>query len=550
MLLITGFTVPILFPVLGYFPFVSGIFDKVKPYLVYPSTIGTYHVRPLPFSFGNAPTIGQSLYIAAFFILTVILTAVNYESTQPNTWFDSTWQEIMAYISCRTGVLAFALAPLVILFSGRNNILLWCTNWSHSTYILLHRWIARIFGLQVIVHSIVELELYKDMGRLDVEQKEPYWIWGIVGTLATCIMLVASLLYMRRWSYEVFLLIHITMAVFVLVGSWYHVELLFRRRWGYEFWLYAACAVWFFDRLVRIIRMAKVGIRRAKVTEVGPDIVRIDVEGVEWGIVQSGLHAYAYFPTLNPWTPWENHPFSIIPTALLHNRTVMPSVDQQQSPSRSTSSEDADIEKNANLTTTATSNEVPQHHYHREVSSSTTTGVTLYIRKSTGRTRFLKAQPHAHDQPLLTLLDGPYHNNNHDTKSLLQCDRLLLIAGGIGITALLPLFLSPGYGHHLSVKLCWSVKESVECLVRDMEPSLRRQAMGWEEKEVIIQIGTRLDLEGLVRREAEVGGWKRVGVVVCGPGGMCDVVRDVVGRIGRERQGETVFELSVEAFSW
>ena len=33
--------------------------------------------------------------------------------------------------------------------------------------------------------------------------------------------------------------------------------------WGYNFyinWLYAACAVWFFDRLVRTLRVAKNGI--------------------------------------------------------------------------------------------------------------------------------------------------------------------------------------------------------------------------------------------------------------------------------------------------
>jgi hypothetical protein len=105
------------------------VLEKLNPYLVYPSIIGTYYVRPLPFLLGNAPTIGQSLYVAFFFALNLILGAVSYRKTPGNTWFDGGYQELMAYISCRTGVLAFALAPLVILFSGRNNILLWMTNW-------------------------------------------------------------------------------------------------------------------------------------------------------------------------------------------------------------------------------------------------------------------------------------------------------------------------------------------------------------------------------------------------------------------------------------
>lgn len=80
----------------------------------------------------------------------------------------------MAYVANRTGVIAFAVLPLVILFSGRNNILLWLTNWSHSTYMLLHRWVARIFAVQVIVHSIVELVLYIDMGSYEEELIQPY----------------------------------------------------------------------------------------------------------------------------------------------------------------------------------------------------------------------------------------------------------------------------------------------------------------------------------------------------------------------------------------
>jgi hypothetical protein len=197
----------------------STLLDKIKPRLVYPSLIGTYHVRALPFQLGNAPTIGQTWYIIMFLILNVILTAAGYRSYQPNTMFDNKWQEIMGYISARTGVLAFALAPLVILLSGRNNILLWLTNWSHSTYMLLHRWVARIFALQVILHSITELHLYKEMGVLGTEQVAEYWIWGIVATLAVVIMIVVSTLYFRRLSYEVFLITHIILAVFVIAGS-------------------------------------------------------------------------------------------------------------------------------------------------------------------------------------------------------------------------------------------------------------------------------------------------------------------------------------------
>ncbi|KAF2271448.1 ferric reductase transmembrane component 4 [Westerdykella ornata] len=522
ILLVVGFGTPIFFSVLGYLPFMTTLLDWLKPRFVYPSIVGTYHVRALPFQLGNAPTMGQTWYILMFVILNVILTAAGYRSYQPNKWFASQWEEIMGYVSARTGVLAFALAPLVILLSGRNNILLWLTNWSHSTYMLLHRWVARIFALQVILHSITELHLYRARGELATEQVAPYWIWGIVATLAVVIMVVASTLYLRRLSYEVFLILHIILAVFVLVGSWYHVEFLFSRKWGYEFWIYAACAVWFADRLMRVLRLLKNGARRAEVRDVSTNIVRIDIKDVRWD-ASPGKHTYAYFPTLNPLRPWENHPFSIIPTALLTSRDhSLMGASSHSSSAGSQHSQHEDIEKTG-VSTTAISG--------RESKHITTSGISLYVRKSAGLTKALKS-----DASLLTFLDGPYPNNS--TSGVLKTDRLLLIAGGIGITAVLPYL-----AHHPNVKLHWSVKSEAEGLVTDLGCVLKSM----RECEVIV--GSRLNVEGLLDKEGAAG-WDRIGVVVCGPGGLCDAVRDSVARRGRRKEKDVVWELDVEAFSW
>ena len=50
-----------------------------------------------------------------------------------------------------------------------------------------------------------------------------------------------------------------------------------------------------------------------------------------------------------------------------------------------------------------------------------------------------------------------------------------------------------------------------------------------------------------MRSEAQAG-YGKVGVVVCGPGGMCDEVRARVAGLGRG--GSTAFELEVDSFSW
>src|ERR1051326_517367 len=63
-MLLVGFATPIVLTWLGYLPFLSELLRKLKPYLVWPSVVGTYQVRPLPFFLGNAPTVGQAQYAA------------------------------------------------------------------------------------------------------------------------------------------------------------------------------------------------------------------------------------------------------------------------------------------------------------------------------------------------------------------------------------------------------------------------------------------------------------------------------------------------------
>lgn len=496
----------------------TGLLDKLKPYLVYPSIIGSYQVRPLPWLIGNAPTVGQAAYIIFFFALNFILCAVNYGSSQPHPWGFKKKEEILAYIGYRTGHIGYALLPLVVLFSSRNNFLLWITNWSYSTYLLLHRWIARIFAIQAIVHSITLLLTYQGSGSYATESVKPYWLWGIVATVLTCAMLVLSVLYFRRIAYEDFLIVHIVLAVLVIVGCWYHVILM----WGYNFydnWLYAAIAVWFFDRAVRVLRILKNGMRHATVTEIGDSHVRVDVPGVRW-TVQPGHIGYVGFPTLHPLRPWENHPFSINSSVLFQGyRHAL----AQASPANS-------ISHSSYADGISADDKTPKSPVARDITDTTTAaGVSFIIKKKAGMTKMLNANAR-----LLTILDGPYpHSANADA---LEVDHLVLLAGGIGITGVLSwLSIYP------NIKLAWSVRASDQALVDEMSTALGNVA----DKQVLV--GQRFAIKELLQKEVATG-YKKVGVIVCGPAEMCDEARAVVAALGRGSR--TVFELHVDAFSW
>ncbi|KAI9101827.1 ferric reductase like transmembrane component-domain-containing protein [Phlyctochytrium arcticum] len=512
---------PILLTWFGRLPFGTHILGRLKPYLLYPATIKDYNVRPLPWFLGNSPSMGQSLYIFIFFVLNIVLICVNYETVQPHSWGLTPYEEITAYVGYRTGHISFALLPLTILFSGRNNFLLWITNWSYSTYLLLHRWIARMFTLQAIIHSIALFLSYQSANTVVVESPKPYWQWGIVGTVLACAMLVLSHVYIRRNFYEVFLILHILLAVFVIAGCWYHIIY----RWGnhfYMIWLYAAVAVWSFDRVLRVGRVLKNGYKKAVVTDIGADHVRVDIPGVRWS-ARPGQIAYAYFPTLDLKRPWENHPFSVVSTALMHAAPQSHLADSGKANNFHETMVVSHAGENADVKET-TSNPVIL-----VAESATTTGVTLIIKKSAGLTRFLKS-----DARLTTLLEGPYKQT--PSSGILDSDRVLLIGGGIGIMGL----LAWTRAHH-NVKLAWGVRSEATALVQEVGGAIATL----REKQVLV--GERLNLEELVRNEAAAG-YGKVGVVVCGPGAMCDEVRALVAGIGRS--SKTVFELEVDAYSW
>ncbi|KFH48301.1 Ferric reductase transmembrane component-like protein [Hapsidospora chrysogenum ATCC 11550] len=531
IILNVGFGLPILLTWLGKLPFLDGLYDRLRPYIVYPSLIGTYHIRPLPFLLGNAPTMGQALYIALMVVLNVVLSAINFKTTEAHLWFQSKSQQITGYLMYRTGVLSFAMAPLLILFSGRNNLLQWITDWPHSTFVLLHRWIARLFALQALLHTVLAVAVYSEMGIYEAEAVLPYWAWGVVGTLFACIMVVASSLFFRRMSYEVFLFSHIVMAILVIVGSWYHIVERFEILSGFTMWLWTASAVWVFDRLGRVLRILKVGPRRSRVTDIGDGYVRIDIPDVHWGML-SGKKVYVYLPSLNPLRPWENHPFSVIPTSLLS--TPHPSAPNV---AHSGGSDEEGI-KQVDVEKPRLREAPPSPEGNAARASQAVSGLTLLVRKSNGMTKRLRSSSSSSSSDsLLTLLEGPYRDGS--LAGIFKCDRVLLIGGGIGITSLLPMARG---AHHPNVKLCWSLKQSAECLLDALQGALE----GVADKDV--KVGSRTDIEGLLRSEAEAG-WTRIGVVACGPGGLCDDVRAAVARAGR-RTRKTIFELHVDAYSW
>ncbi|KAI0138929.1 ferric reductase like transmembrane component-domain-containing protein [Hypoxylon sp. NC0597] len=377
VVLLSGVVIPVGFSLLRFLPFPRRWSSALNGRLIYPSLLRPWRDSPVAAIVSDPPTRGQALFIALASI------------------------EIMGDLANRFGVLSFANFVLLVLYSSRNNVLPRLTNWQHSTFVLLHRWVARIAVLQAILHSVVFLRDWIREDRLADDQVLPYWWWGCIATIAASLILPLSIPILRQRIYELFLETHVALSVLVFLGSWYHIIFRYEHQWGYETWLYAVFAVSGYDRLLQFLRTLRNGVRTARLTAIDDDYIRINVKG----IVGSG-HVYLYFLY---WRFWENHPFSITSSII------------QQSGSFSSTE---------TIDSVAGGVDIDPEKWSRMAADSfdqtLETGMVFYLRLLEGGTKALRNKTQ-----LPVLIEGPYGNH----EDLSEYPTLLCIAGGVGVTA-------------------------------------------------------------------------------------------------------------------
>lgn len=235
------------------------------------------------------------------FALQVAFYCVSYR--YKNTyWFGPAERSWKRFVADRTGVMAFGKIPLLILFAGRNNLLLFITGWSYSTFLHFHKVVACWMALDALIHSVAYT--IDSLGYYVLYLHDTYFACGVAATVLCGFILLQALHPFRKFFYEYFLTIHVVVAIAFIIMCWYHCNIL-----GWLEWLIAACCVWFFDRLVRVIRMSAFGWRTATLTVVDDQLMKIEVPKPAWWFHRPGTYAYIYFAG---WIFWENHPFTTV----------------------------------------------------------------------------------------------------------------------------------------------------------------------------------------------------------------------------------------------
>lgn len=246
------------------------------------------------------PTRAETLILVGFVVLTIELTRYKIQYFEGDPVFSSKRMALLRYIAVRTSILSSELMPLLILFSSRNNFLQWLTRWDYATFITFHRWLSRIIFLLVVIHSVC-YSFY--LSPYIEKMSQIYVLAGVGATFAGGFIMVQGLLVLRRKWYEMFLFIHIILAVMFIGGAYAHVNDLYCL-WFY----YYSAAIWFFDRAIRVGRLISFGFPDAKVILLADETLKIIVPTPQnWESIPGG-HAFIHF--LKPSCFWQSHPFT------------------------------------------------------------------------------------------------------------------------------------------------------------------------------------------------------------------------------------------------
>jgi hypothetical protein len=532
---VVAIALPVFLSLLRHVPFLTKSlgWSYLKSIMVYPTAFGSRHREPVLGAI--IPTRGQSLYIFLISFLNIILLLAPYTITQPQASFTTLRKQTVSLVGNRAGTMAMGNVVALVLFSSRNSFLLYITDWSYSTYLLLHRWLGYWAVAHTIIHSCMLWSYYVDAGTYAAEILRLYWIWGIVGTVSACALVPLSLPVVRRKLYELFLVSHIVLTLLFLVGYYYHIWYVYEYKWGYEIWMFVAAGIWALDRILRIVRMAVQGNRTALVTVVpntDGDYVRIEVEGKEW---KDGV-AYLCFPTLS-WHFWESHPFSVSGVCTYSGPSDLPSP-----PVR------------ANLGAGATDEKEAMQHSINSFAAGDlddragTRSTTFYARTREGVTKALKVRASGagnHQARLRVLIDGPYNHSGRIHSQIAQCSSVVCIVGGVGITACLPILKGCGVSDK---KLFWSSRRPG--LVAEISATLSELGTNLSMETLI---GERFNVKAILNAELhanESTGTGPLAIVVSGPPGLADDVRKLTTQITRTSSSSRAYILVDEAFSW
>lgn len=284
----------------------------IRKHMTLPASIGTKHQSPWRFLCFSLyfPTRGQSLIIlgAVGMNIASIVAFLGTKGPTPLTW-SSHSDRVLHYLANRTGIIAFGHIPLLVLFSCRNNPLIYLTGWPYNTFMIYHRWCARFMGIHAVIHSVaIYWTSFNEKTVLLKWRNVHNWQAGNIATYMAILMLILSLRQFRARFYEFFKATHVVMFWIFIVCVVVHCS-----DYGWLGWIWASFVFYGIEYAGRIARMIlSGGFQEAEFITHDPNsgLYKIKVEpGKRRWNVRPGC--YVYIMICDKDLFWQFHPFSV-----------------------------------------------------------------------------------------------------------------------------------------------------------------------------------------------------------------------------------------------
>ncbi|KAL1297967.1 hypothetical protein AAFC00_006475 [Neodothiora populina] len=574
-----------------YPAFIETLRHWSRTHLQTPPAFGKHHARLLYWC--TIPTRLESVVILAYWIITIILVGTDYvfysNDIQPTggDYATTLGRQRWGTFANRCAVLALSNLPILWLFAGRNNILLWVTGWEFQTFNIFHRHVARVTILLIIGHAASYTHLDTTMtmptGKTLYQEAlhEEWYVWGIVAATTLGTFWLASVSWMRMKFYELFLAIHISLGILLIYAVFGHTR---QEEGAFNGYLWAVVAIWSFDRLLRLIRLVVcnlhvttgknfVHVASTKATyDKVSDVIHVDIQTSGLALFRPGpgQHCFLYQPFSFKF--WENHPFTIGSWSASASSSE---TDLESGTSSSDASSPIEKDDNWDSIVPATSRNLSTQLSRVDkvtllpYSNKT---LTFWIRPYDGWTRRLRDQclkePSGVCHPHL-LMEGPYGHS----KNLYMFDTVILVAGGTGISAVTPYITEQiarsykGKTRTTDMRLMWSTRKArivTSICTQELAAALPRSDLKLDvyltgrvmhhDKVAMNNAGItyhhgRPDLEATVAEVTrELGPTRRAAVFVCGPSAMADNAREVVH--AAMKRGCRNLEYFEDSFGW
>lgn len=267
----------------------------------------SYYSMPLKYGRWNfyLPPAGPVTMMVGYIVLITVCCLYRLNPKDFLQWED---------IGYRSGFIAIAQLPLIVLLSSKRNYIGFFTGMGYERLNWLHRWTARALLFTVLIHFGYWMSEWGKFDYISTKLREDVLTQrGIAAGAILLWLTISSILPLRSLSYEFFVVQHVISYLGFLVALYFHVPEENR------VWIWIPLAFWACDRFARALYMLYNNLAilhhkssgllssRATFEPLDDSHTRITIRNppITW---QAGQHV---FLACHPLAPLTSHPFTI-----------------------------------------------------------------------------------------------------------------------------------------------------------------------------------------------------------------------------------------------